>query len=402
MNWPESPSFELSLRSPNLNTFTEYLRSSGWILADEDNRTSLWRPVDGDDKSLVLPVDQSVTDYKDRVYEALRLLAYVEHRSLNEVASDIVSGPADNVIVRLTPDAPSGQAPLALAHEAISALRSYVIGSGAALNDSSLVLPARRSRQVESYAGETRLSTFPGSFILSLALPLMPDARNSEGDLQSSLPGIEEDSRAQDEISDSSSQPFGRRVANRMAAVAMYAQRLAEEVNEGNDRLPSFAQAKANAPNATELEALSGLGGPDRNPYEVRFSQSPLASQRKSPFTLRVTPGQQRVMADAAEYLRTTQSHPNITAEGLVVSLSRNNQYEPGLVTVRAVVDDSGKPRRFHMEVTAEDYNEALQAHTEGLPVVVRGDLETRGTWKWLRNPRGFAIVPDSRYDEDE
>jgi hypothetical protein len=186
-----------------------------------------------------------------------------------------------------------------------------------------------------------------------------------------------------------------------MAAVARYAQDLAEEVNEGNQPLPSFGQLTADAPNATELEALSGLGGPNKTPYQVRFAQSPLAVERTSPFTLRITPGQQRVMAEAAEYLRTRQPRLDVTVEGLVVNLSRDSQHGPGEVTVQGVVDDSGKPRRFHVELTEADYDEALQAHGHGLSVVVRGDLETRGNWKWLRHPRGFAIVPSIRYDDE-
>ena len=399
MNWPDSSGSELTLRSPALTGLVAYLHASGWVLVDEDERTSMWRPMAGyDDKRLVLPTSQSATDYRDLVYEALRLVAYVERRSLNEVASDIAYGPADNVAIRLAPETPSGQAPLSLAHEAVAALRTYVIGSGAALNDHSLVLPAHRSRQAESYASGARLSTFPGSFILSLTLPLTVEPAPPV--LADEL-NIDESEKSRQGLAGKAAQPFGRQVTNRMAAVARYAQGLAEQVSEGNDRLASFGQIAAGAPNATELEALGGLGGAEQNLYEVRFSQTPLSGDRAAPFTLRVSPGQQHVMADAAKYLRTKQSRPNVTAEGLVVSLSRNGKYGPGEVTILGVVDDSGKPRRFHVDLTEKDYGEALVAHEQGLHVVVRGDLEMRGTWTWLRNPSSFAIVPGFRYDDE-
>jgi hypothetical protein len=401
MNWPISSSSELPLRSPNLSSLIEYLRASGWILSDEDARTSLWLTEADDSKRLILPRSQEVSDYRDLAYEALRLLSYQERRSLNEITSDILYGPADNVAVRLTPDVPSGQAPLPLAYEAVSALRSYVIGSGAALDDRSLVLPAYRSRQAESYASGALLSTSPGSFILSLSLPLTVDAPTGSSNADSQDIGPDE-GEVQGELVSIPPQPFGRRVTNRMAAVARYAQGLAGEVSEGNDRLSSFGKTEISAPNATELEALSGLGGPEKTAYEVRFSQSPLASQRQNPFTLRVTPGQQRVMAEAADFLRNRQARPNVTADGIVVSLSRDGKFGPGVVTILGIVDDSGKSRRFHVELTQEDYNEALQAHTHGLHVAVRGDLETRGNWKWLRNPKSFAIVPGLRYGDEE
>jgi hypothetical protein len=402
VNSPELPGNDLAPGWPDLGRIISYLRASGWFMADEDARTSLWH-LPNDDKSLVLPVRQDVTDYRDRIYEALRLLSYVERRAPVEITSDMIYGPADTVAIRLTPDAPSGQAPLSLAYEAISALRSYVIGSGAALDDHSLVLPARRSRQAETYASDARVSTQPGSFVISLTLPLVRDVRTPDNRSEATSDGPETGSQeeVQGLLVDVPPQPFGRRVTNRMAQVARYAQSLAEEVNDGNQTLPSFGRPTADAPNATELEALSNLGGPDRNPYQVRFAQSPLAPERNNQVSLRITPGQQRVMADAAEYLRTKQPRPNITVEGLVVGLSRNSNYGPGEVIVRGIIDDSGKQRRFHAELTEPDYDEALRAHGAGLHVSIRGDLETRGNWKWLRHPRGFVVVQGFE-DDDE
>jgi hypothetical protein len=390
-------------RSPALSVLADYLRVSGWIMEDQDTRTSLWRPVlkSREDISLVLPVQENVTDYDEVVYAALRVLSYLEHRSLNEVAGDVVFGAADTVAVRLTPEAPSGQAPLSLAYEAVSALRSYVIGSGAALNERSLVLPARRSRQAEAYASEARLATLPGSFILSLTLPLVSGFERASVSVQPHDDVVDEMTSGpqQEELVKVPPQPFGRRVTNRMATAAKYAQRLAEEVSVGNQRLPIFGQMNSEATNATELEALSGLGGTDKDPYQLRFAQSPLAPQRLHQETLMITPGQQRIMGEAAEYLRTRQSRPSVTVEGLVVNLSRNSNYGPGEVIVRGVSDDSGTARRFHVELTEDSYNEALRAHQSGLQVVVNGALDARGNWKWIRPLRSFSIVAGLDYE---
>lgn len=409
MPWQNVNANDAVARPLRLSVLVAYLLASGWTMVDQDSRTSMWRSdLAGDDRRLVLPVDQNVSDYGERVYDALRLLAYVERRSLDEVASDISYGPADTIAVRLTPDAPSGQAPLSLAYEAVSALRNYVIGSGAALEDRSLVLPARRSRQAESYASAARFATQPGSFIMSISLPLAETPEDEEIDdeeiyLEDTSLALEEKSPegVQGTLIEVSPQPFGRLVTNRMAAVARYAQGLADEVNEGNRELSVFGQPNVEAANATELEALSGLGGSSKSPYQIRFAQSPLAPQRLNPTTLRITPGQQRVLADAAEYLRTRQSRPDVSVEGNVTNLSRERVFGPGTVVVQGIIDDSGKARRFHVQLTPEDYREALRAHTQGLRVIVRGDLDTRGTWKWIRPVRTFAIVPGLSEDDE-
>jgi hypothetical protein len=402
--WQDMHAEDAAARPLSLSALAAYLLVAGWTMMDQDHRTSMWRSdLAGDDQRLVLPVDQEVTDYGERIYDALRLLAYVERRSLDEIASDISFGPADTVAIRLTPDTPSGQAPLSLAYEAVSALRSYVIGSGAALEDQSLVLPARRSRQAEVYANAARFATQPGSFIMSLSLPLEETSTGEDPHGDPTEKEIEEKSPegVQGTLIDVSPQPFGRLVANRMAAAARYARSLAEEVNEGHREISVFGKPTAGAANATELEALSGLGGAQKSPYQIRFAQSPLAPQRLKPTTLRITPGQQRVMADAAEYLRTKQARTNITVEGSVIHLSRERMFGPGEVVVYGIIDDSGRARRFHIKLTPEDYNEALRAHTQGLRVIVRGDLDTRGTWKWIRPVRAFVIVPGLSENDD-
>ena len=109
MNWPRPSNGEVAVQAPALSSLVPYLIASGWIQIDEDERTSLWGSDQlKDDLRIVLPARRNVSDYDDRVYDALRILSYVERRTLSEVASDIVFGPADTVAVRLTPGTPSG------------------------------------------------------------------------------------------------------------------------------------------------------------------------------------------------------------------------------------------------------------------------------------------------------
>jgi hypothetical protein len=406
VNWPVPSHDDVRPQPPSLRTLTEYLNSSGWTLIDEDSRTSMWRPARKlpEDIFVVLPVHEDFTDYGELVYEALRAVAYVERRSLDEIAADISYGAADSVAVRLFPEAPPGEAPLSLAYSAMSALRSYVIGSGSALDTQAQVLPARRPLRAESYVSKVRFATHPGSFILTLALPLVetfdevPAAGNEGAELDAGT--ADGGLHHQGTMFDLPPQPFGRRITDRMAAVARNAQLLADAVNAGDQPIRSFGMPGHEVPNATELEALSGLGGTERSPYRLRFAQTPLSPRARDAVVMQITPGQQRVMADAAVYLRTQQPRPDVTVEGVVVRLSRDHHYGPGEVVVEGVVDDSGAVRRFHLELIERDYHEALRAHREGLRVVARGDLATRGSYKWLRPTRAFAIIPGLENEE--
>jgi hypothetical protein len=291
-----------SMPVPDLASFSAYLRGAGWVNADQDSRTSLWRPAGGGEDDLdvviVLPLSQDVTDYSERATSALRALAYVERRLLHEIVGDMNFGGADTLAIRLTPDAPSGEAPLEVAYTAVEALRNLIVASAAALDIKSLVLPLRRPQRAETYAKKVRLSTLPGSFVLSLALPLFdtfgeqfqvtyaPDSLIPDADLPEPL-------------------PFGRRVTNRLMAATQSACDIADDVNSGKKRIEAFGFAYGNAPNATELAALAALGGPELDLYQIRIARSPLATGRREPTLMSITPGQQRIFAEAADFLRT-------------------------------------------------------------------------------------------------
>jgi hypothetical protein len=381
------------MSQPNLRSLAAYLDQAGWQRVDEDRRTSLWR-FGRHDVVVVLPVVQEVADYGDRIEEALRVLSFVERRLPSEIVADMAFGGADTLAVRLTPDAPPGEAPLELACAAVEALRGLVVASAAALVVDSLVLPLRRPARAEAYAKQTRLSTQSGSFVLSLAMPLQDAYEESvsrteddEGMLVRSadLPRVD---------------PFGRRVTNRLFAAASAAVELADEVYGGSQSISAFGEGRPGAPNATELASLASLGGPEHDLYQLRIARSPLAGVRQGATVTPISPGQQRVFAEASEFLRTKQPRSGVTVVGLVVRLFRDRSSGPGEVVILGEDDDSGSPRRYRVELVEQDYNRAVDAHGRGLQVQVEGDLEIRGTRLSLRRLSFFGVIPG--IDDDD
>ncbi|HEV2638488.1 MAG TPA: hypothetical protein VGX23_25300 [Actinocrinis sp.] len=114
--------------------------------------------------------------------------------------------------------------------------------------------------------------------------------------------------------------PFGRRVTNRLMAATQAACDIADHVSSGRRRIDAFGQAYGNAPNATELAALAALGGPQLDLYQIRIARSPLAAGPRESTLMSITPGQQRIFAEAAEFLRTRQPRAGVTVVGLVLA----------------------------------------------------------------------------------
>jgi hypothetical protein len=377
--------------TPALSNVRAYLERTGWERTNEDARTSLWRFAGADDERLavVLPASESFVDASERLKDALRTIAFAEQRSIPEIVTDMAFlGGADTLSVRLTPEgAPSGSAPLVLLQAAIVALRDFVVGSASALEVEGLVLPPRRPARAENYAAQTLASTAPGSFVVNLALPLLETAEYAESP-RSNQEG------AQPALLDIFPQPYGRRVAHRMREIAERSVALAEEVGAGNRPLRAFAESEHRAANATELAALAALGGAQGGRYQMRFTQAPSHAERVAPMRLAVTPAQQSVLANAAEFLRTRQPRAGVTVSGLVVRLARIGNFGPGEVVVQGESDDSGAQRRYRMELGEDDYNEAVRAHREGLQVLATGDFDFAGTRASLRRLTGFAVIP--------
>jgi len=302
----------------------------------------------------------------------------------------MTGGGADRVAVRLLPDMPSGEAPLGMLSSSFTALQNYVTASASAHDNHSLVLPPRRDSRADTYARSAAVSLQPGSFVVSMNLPLIDSfAAVAEPESDAEQPLF-----AAAQVAES----YGRFVSTRMMLAAQTALVRADEYYQGKGGLSVFAADAPNRPNATELSALAELAGHGAT-YQLRFAQSPLAGQSRPPTVLDVSQGQQEIFAKAAEFLRVRQPRSDVEFSGRVFRLERDGNSGPGQVVVTAVVDDSARQRRVHMELGEEDYNDALLAHKENLRVVGRGDLIYRGNFTTLMHVRGFAVIRELEYD---
>lgn len=384
-------SAEAARSLPTLTELESYLSSAGWVLVSAD-RADVWmqgqRGHSEPQVQVSLPPRETVSDLDEQIEEAIRVIAYVEKRTFAETVNSMVDGGADTLSVRLLPKLPSGVAPLSTLHETVTALRSLVIGSAAALSNRDLVLPARRAAQVESYASAAQVSTRPGSFILDVTLPLARDAASME-------------LTPEEPLVDVPTRPYGRLVTERIRKTARNAVAVAHRVAVGEASIEQFARPDLELGNALELEALAQMGGSLETPYQLRVSQSSLVSRTSAPTLVSVTMAERERLAQAADFLRRTQPLKGVTLEGLVVRLyGPSGAFGPGDVTVRAVVDASGVLRSCLMSLSADDYAVALHAHGERLVVAVTGDLVTRGTRTRLQNVSGFRIIEQLTEDQ--
>lgn len=357
-----------------------YLQDLGWHRLDGQVGSELWVGRKGElVLRVVIPTEEAADDIPV-LLDALKVIAFATDKSMFEVTADLSHGGADVVSVRIPTREDVGSAPLTVAHAAVAGLRKLVIGSAAGKDGLTAVLPSRRPR-AERYANDVQLTTSAGSFVLVAVLPLYESGGEAVDDPQLRM----------DTSLDIEKVPYGREVARRIQLVAETATALASLVDHGAEDLTVFEADPGQSGNATELEGLSALGGPNHLAYKVRFVESPIVDGAHRAAVLEVTSSQQELFASAARLLRDRRPKDDVTIRGKVVRLFREGPSGPGEVVVRGREPDGAIEHRYRLKLTEAQYHEAIVAHDQSSEVAVRGTLVVNGNFLTLEETRWFT-----------
>lgn len=358
---------------PPASNFKHYLRKSGWAEVEPSDASVWQRSLKDEVYQVVIP--NSAETYATLAHEALRTIAYVEQRPYEDVANDILLRGADTLALRYTPDLPPGQATLPLVHDALTSLRELLTSSAKALTDPSAVL-GRSSGQVKNFSDQIRIGTEAGSFIIHATIPLANDASETS---------------AYDEEVPVTSSTYSRRVTRRVIRSLETAQVLAAKAAKDHS-LEVFGDSASTAPvSANELEAFSGLGGSEFDPFTLRFSVSPMDSDRgEKRGIIRVSSEEQRIFKEASDHLRKLTSEEPEILTGRVLKLTRNTLFGPGKIVLRASSKETGMTRNVTIELADEDYRSAGEAHLARETVSIKGTLVRKARSWELRDVSDF------------
>jgi hypothetical protein len=119
-------------------------------------------------------------------------------------------------------------------------------------------------------------------------------------------------------------------------------------------------------------------GRPPREPTPTRFEFAPDTIP---------------VIQEAGRVLRATTPREEFQLYGSVVRLDRPEGAQTGKVSVAGLVE--GRALKVLVELRADDYDLAINAHKLGIPVNCLGDLVKEGRQFTLLNPHRFALDQD-------
>lgn len=347
-----------------------YLRASDWREAGTYGRAVVWtRTADGGEAEVLVPPSTELRDYLSQLAELASTLATIEQRPVADVLQDLRSPLLDVQYIATMPDGPSGSTPLREGYLAIKGVRDLFLAAAtsAVSAERPTVQPTQKPVQAHGFLDQVRLGqTSRGSYVLRVETPLPP-------------PGI--------------TPP----VSSRDVLLHLYqATRAAHDAAAAGTDLTAFAERVGEGVSANLCQALVGIGGQRRNPFDMRFTWAPAWPVELATPTVRFDRPLITALKAGAKYLRDLPITETATVIGRVVDLHRTPTDKLGTVQVEGVVEADGKrdEGRVTMRLASREYDLALSAHGTQRPLRIVGELRHTGRYFEISRVTSVEIVP--------
>ena len=373
------------LQSIQPDAAASYLRLYGWEYDDSFREIeSYWQTSDGEQHT-TLPLRPEAGDFGLRMSEFVNTIALVEKRSAMDVISDLKTANMDVVSFRVnTASEHEGSIPLKNGVQLFESARDALTSAARSVVEARPMFQGGAPGEVSRYLNKVKVGqTEHGSYIVNLLSPVAALTRNTEREGQA-FSDTEYDSEVN----------FPRFVT-RMLQKALRSTQEAAEKSTHDPGYRAFVNAVHSGVSANLCEALLRIheSGGDRGiQVNLRWAYTlPPDNQQEETFDFdsEYIP----VLRGAAEVLRATDPHEDYLLLGDVIGLRRDALLQAGQIVVKAKVDDA--VRKVHVDLESQDYDEAVTAHKDRVPIRIRGRLRKIGI-KWiLENPKGIRILED-------
>lgn len=376
---------KLSIRDPDILRSVKpldlaaYLRVHDWRETErEEGRYAFWYKNGGDEEiEVLLPLNHEVRDYATRIAEVLHALEVAESRSQLEILTDIQSGSHD--VIRIAAEHEqlvNGTIPLERGVQFVTNAQALLLAAACSTAQPREAYPARKPTQALDYMHQVRMGQSEhGSYVVTLHSPIPPLLRVPK----------------QLQFFGEAEEPFARK-ASQMLMQALHAVQVAAERSVSTGEFAPFQEMTSQGISANLCDALVGLyEGSNSGKVRVRMSWSPVRTiQLQVPKTVVIASDIIPIIKEAARFLRVSASREEFLVRGFVVGLKRPKKSISGQVTISGFVDD--QYRNIQVDLSGDDYEAAVHAHQELLPVRCEGELVREGRLHVLRSPRNFIV----------
>ncbi len=357
-----------------------YANFEGWKSIESYGETSTVYGRQFGDRfvEVVIPLTSHIGDYPSVVSQLISIFSRENNRDELSIFRDLSQADRDVIRVRSTEADKDGAISVEAGVQLVG-LSSYMLAAAACA-----AYEPRRSyylgkvQQANDYMKRVKLGqTETGSFVVTLLAPVPPTL------------GLGEQPDLWPELI---SEPYDRRVT-RVLTRALDAARIALfETNRGRGQ-SAFDAAIKDGVSANLCEAVAAItelgSGSDISVMWARTRPTPEPSTRVS-----FSRDDGAILKEVARQFRLLEPRNEFTVFGIIERCTRQKFETWGSVSIAAIID--GHVQMVRVDLAADDYERAVEAHKNKNAIYLTGELRRDGQRWRLYNARDLAIVPGS------
>jgi len=373
------------LRNFTYSNLVDYLKITGWHLSSSSNQR--WKVFEGvldfygDPLEIILPQDVLDSDISHYLANAVNMLSSLFEDDPEIVSHNIQFYNRDILRIRNTETGEKSSISLSLAAQQVPQLKNLVAYAAC-----SEVDPVPSHINARKTAAKTMVKhyqfghTFKGSFGYTVESPVSEDLHSHEGIFKKDVRYL----------------PFERRVMERIVR-GLFQIKTATETRDAQVIIDGYGEGL----NSNMCKSLVKMSPDHSTPIEYLITWSPLLAPSediKKPEPILITETSFEHLKYAATMLE--QLEPKeITITGFVKELKTDDN-PLGTDTSRTVLIDvttanDDIPSRVSITLGKDDYQKALDAHGDWLPVTIKGILQRRYGSRWyIVKYSSFVVTP--------
>ncbi|MFM0307736.1 hypothetical protein P0D71_08040 [Paraburkholderia sp. RL17-383-BIF-A] len=349
-----------------------YLEHKQWF---EDgkirNVATIWHRQDNEDAEVVLPLSY-VKDYWQRIRDALASIASFEERAVPEVLNEVKRLFANVITIRVVhDDTKDGTIPINDGVLLIAKAKDLLSAAARSLYAKRKQFTRGAPKEAKEYL-ETLLlgQTEIGSYVVNVIAPAqtVADGHNVVNTI-----------------------PLAQAITSNLVA-GLSALEKATVTYEEKGELGAFDEAVLAGASSNMCDALLGFSGEKRNrTFEITVTAAPSPLFESTPAKFVFDGKYVETLEKATGYYKGDYILPGRRLTGYITKLSRPKDETSGTITIDSTVGDVD--RKVQVELTGDDYHQAVVAHDKSKFVRVEGDVHIKSKSAQLLNPKNFGVI---------
>ena len=322
---------------------------------------------------IIVPRTNHLADYASVVARLIKIFADVAEMSEIALYNDLVT--ADRDVIRVRVDGEDRTVDINEGASLVTGARDMLLAAACSLDNPKPLYRLWANRRAVGYLDNVRLGhTEPGSFVVTLLPPVIAPPLGDSGSTGAY----------------NIAHPKARRVTswlfNALAATREATRRTASgEMEAFNDAVASGTSANLCDAIVQMIRHFQTLD------VSVTWARTrPIPTLRQAvQFTYDDVP----ILDKAANDFRDRKPMMDVRLQCSIQKLTRDDRYTGGTVTMHTSIEN--REQSVKTILNSIDYNRAIDAHKEKVPIIVTGNLIRSGQRWHLQNSRIVAIITD-------